>query len=167
MGRFWIFFLSHTAPGFQLWFYFHLYTSFPGVCSWGCPGGLGFAPVRARWVSGAPALGRRGSGSTSYSGELAARAAGNIVLRRVWWPVLANTLQYVAWRNPLTDKPGRPQSTRLQRVGHDQSDPTHIDTRLLCLLQLCPRESWAWSWCSCLACGDPGAKFARTWLPPP
>ena len=25
MGRFWVFFLSHTAPGFQLWFYFHLY----------------------------------------------------------------------------------------------------------------------------------------------
>ena len=26
MGRLWVFFLSHTAPGFQLWFYFHLYT---------------------------------------------------------------------------------------------------------------------------------------------
>ena len=25
VGRFWVFFLSHTAPGFQLWFYFHLY----------------------------------------------------------------------------------------------------------------------------------------------
>ena len=24
VGRFWVFFLSHTAPGFQLWFYFHL-----------------------------------------------------------------------------------------------------------------------------------------------
>ena len=23
-----------------------------GVCSWGCPGGLGFAPVRARWGGG-------------------------------------------------------------------------------------------------------------------
>ena len=23
MGRFWVFFLSHTAPVFQLWFYFH------------------------------------------------------------------------------------------------------------------------------------------------
>ena len=21
VGRFWVFFLSHTAPGFQLWFY--------------------------------------------------------------------------------------------------------------------------------------------------
>ena len=42
-----------------------------GVCSWGCPGGFGFAPVRARCG---------GSGSTRYSGELVARAAGNIVL---------------------------------------------------------------------------------------
>ena len=25
VGRFWVFFLSHTAPGFQLWFYYHLY----------------------------------------------------------------------------------------------------------------------------------------------
>ena len=25
MGKFWVFFLSHTAPGFQLWFYFYLY----------------------------------------------------------------------------------------------------------------------------------------------
>ena len=24
VGMFWVFFLSHTAPGFQLWFYFHL-----------------------------------------------------------------------------------------------------------------------------------------------
>ena len=24
VGRFWVFFLSHTAPGFQLWLYFHL-----------------------------------------------------------------------------------------------------------------------------------------------
>jgi len=25
VGRFWVFFLSHTAPGFQLWFYFHCF----------------------------------------------------------------------------------------------------------------------------------------------
>ena len=24
MGGFWVFFLSHTAPGFLLWFYIHL-----------------------------------------------------------------------------------------------------------------------------------------------
>ena len=32
VGRFWVFFLSHTAPGFQLWFYFHLWM---WVTHWG------------------------------------------------------------------------------------------------------------------------------------
>ena len=30
----------------------------------------------------------------------------------------------------LTEKPGRPQSTRPQKVGHDQIDPVHMDERL-------------------------------------
>ena len=30
----------------------------------------------------------------------------------------------------LTEKPGRPQSTGLQRAGQDQSDTVHINTRL-------------------------------------
>ena len=30
----------------------------------------------------------------------------------------------------LTEKPGRPQSTGLQRVRHDRNDPARIDTRL-------------------------------------
>ena len=60
VGRFWFFFLSHTAPGFQLWFYFHLcmWVVHWGF-SWGCPEGLGSAPVKARcggstaaWVAG-------------------------------------------------------------------------------------------------------------------
>ena len=29
----------------------------------------------------------------------------------------------------LTEKPGRPQCTRSQRVGHDQSNLAHIDAR--------------------------------------
>ena len=34
VGRFWVFFLSYIAPGFQLWFNFHLYMcSSTGVCS--------------------------------------------------------------------------------------------------------------------------------------
>ena len=32
VGRFWVFFLSHPAPGFQLWFCFHLYV---WVTHWG------------------------------------------------------------------------------------------------------------------------------------
>ena len=49
-------------------------------------------------------------------------------------------------------KPGGPQSTGLQRVGHDQSNPGHIDAG--CFIpptlpwQLCPSGSWVWSWCS-------------------
>ena len=51
-----------------------------GVCYCGCPGGLGFAPVRARcgggaavWVSGVLA-------APDTQGDWASRAAGNIVL---------------------------------------------------------------------------------------
>ena len=81
VGRFWVFFLHHTAPWFQSWFYFHL-------CLWVVHWGLLLRlPWRAwvcrsegqvwRWCS---CLGRRGSGSTRYSEGLAARTAGNIVL---------------------------------------------------------------------------------------
>ena len=79
VGRFWVFFLSHIAPGFQLWFYFHLYMWVIHMfSSWGFPGGLGFAPVMARCGGGAAAW--IASSSTRYSKGLAARAAGNIVL---------------------------------------------------------------------------------------
>ena len=72
---------SHTAPGFQLWFYLH-------ICMWVIHWGLLLRlPWRTwvcpcegqgwRWCS---CLGCRGSGSTRYSGGLAARGAGNTVL---------------------------------------------------------------------------------------
>ena len=104
-----------------------------------------------RWCS---CLGCKGSGSTRYSGELAAKAAGNICSRRVWQPVLDNTLQYSCLENfpPLTENPGRLQSIGSQRVGHYQSDLTHIYTKVFCLWQLCPSESWAWRYCSCFTC---------------
>ena len=81
MGRFWFFFLCHTDPGFQLWFYFHL-------CMWfvhwdfllRLPWRAWVCPCEGqvwRWCS---CLSYRGSGITRYSEELAARAAGNIVL---------------------------------------------------------------------------------------
>ena len=46
---------------------------------------------------------------------------------------------------PLTEKPGRPQSTGSQRVEHERSDPVHIYARLFLFLffsmwQLCPSE---------------------------
>ena len=81
LGGFWIFFLSHTVPGFQLWFYFHLWI---WVVHWGLllrlPWRTWVCPCEGqvwRWCS---CLSLRGSGSTRYSEEFAARAVGNIVL---------------------------------------------------------------------------------------
>ena len=81
VGRFWVFFFSHTAPGFQLWFYFHL-------CMWVVHWGLLLRLLWRTWVC--PSEGQvwrwcsclscMASGSTSYSRELVDRAAGNIVL---------------------------------------------------------------------------------------
>ena len=81
VGRFWVFFLSHTAPWFQLWFYSHL-------CMWLFHWGLLLRLPWRTWVCPSEGqvwrwcscLGHRGSGSTRHSGKLAARAAGNIVL---------------------------------------------------------------------------------------
>ena len=53
VGRFWVFLLSHTAPGFQLWFYLHLYM---WVVHWGLApeaGKLGFGPMRVKCGGGA------------------------------------------------------------------------------------------------------------------
>ena len=76
VGRFWVFFLSHTAPGFQLWFYFHL-------CMWVIHWGLLLRLLWRTWVF--PSEGQVWRwcsclGSNRYSGELVARAGGNIVL---------------------------------------------------------------------------------------
>ena len=44
-----------------------------------------------------------------------------------YWPIHSSIL---AWRTPsLTEKPGRPQSIGLQRVGLNQSNPMYIDAR--------------------------------------
>ena len=81
MGRFGVFFLSHTALGFQLWFYFLLYM---WVFHWNLllrlPWRTCICPCEAqvwRWYT---CWDPRGSRSTRYSGELVARAVGNIVL---------------------------------------------------------------------------------------
>ena len=81
-----------------------------------------------RWCS---CLGHRGSVSTWYSEELMARAAGNIMLQKGMstscWPTNSSIL---AWRNPLPEKPGRPWSSGLQRVGHNRRDPGCVGARL-------------------------------------
>ena len=49
----------------------------------------------------------------------------------VYWPIRSSIL---AWRTPSpTEKPGSPQSTGLQTVRQDQSDPPRINTRVVCL----------------------------------
>ena len=46
-----------------------------------------------------------------------------------YWPIRSSMF---AWRTPsLTEKPGRPQSTGPQRVGHYRSDPVRLDARFL------------------------------------
>ena len=63
----------------------------------------------------------------------------------------------------VTEKPGRPQSTGLQSQTLPKRPCTCRCKTFFCLWQLCPSENWAWRWCSCLACGDPGsAKCAGT-----
>ena len=69
--KFWILFLTYTASVFQLWFYFHL-------CMWVIHCGLllrlpwrtWFCPSEGQVQKWYSCLNCRGSGSTSYSGEL-------------------------------------------------------------------------------------------------
>ena len=57
----------------------------------------------------------------------------------------------------LTEKTGRPQSTGSQCWTRLKWPCAHRREAFFYLQQLCPRESWAWRWRSCLACGDPGS----------
>ena len=134
-----------TLPlGFNCGFYFHVYT---WVIHWGLAPeaaleGLGL-PLWGPGVEVVQLLGLQGfwqdqvlrgvgsQGSRKYNVE----GYGN-----QYWSIHFNIL---AWRIPsLTEKLGRPQSTGLQRVGHNQRDPACIDARLFfCLWQLCPSES--------------------------
>ena len=66
----------------------------------GCPGGLGFAPVRARcgggaaaWVAGV--LAAPGTQGSWWPGQHEIQCS-----RRVWQPVLASTLQDSSLENP-------------------------------------------------------------------
>ena len=81
VGRVWVLFLSHTASGFQFWFYFYL-------CMWIVHWGFLLSLPWRTWVCPSEGqvwrwcsyLGNRGPGSNRYSGELVASAAGNKVL---------------------------------------------------------------------------------------
>ena len=94
-----------------------------------------------KWYS---CLGHRSSGSTRYSRGLQLGQQEIQCSRRVWQQILANMLQYFCLENPFFNREARrPQSTGLQRVRQDPSDPACINTSLFfffCLWQLCPRE---------------------------
>jgi len=82
-----------------------------GVCSWGCPGGLGFAPVRARCGRGAAAcvagfLAAPGTQGSWWLGQQEIQCS-----RRLWQPVLANKLWYSCLENPRRQR-------RLQATVH-------------------------------------------------
>ena len=146
MGRFGVFFLGHTAPEFQLWFYFHLCMC---VIHWGLllrlPWRIWVCPCEAQMWSWCSCVGCRVSGSTRYSGELAAREAGNIVL----WKGMATSIgQYTPLFLPgeppsLTEKPGRLQSqvssVGSQRVGHNQSNLACIGARIFLTVAALPQ----------------------------
>ena len=94
MGRFWVFFLSHSAPGFQPWFYFH-------VCMWiihwvlllRLPWRTWSAPVRARCGGGAAVWVAGVLAAPGTQGSWRLKQQEIQCSRRLWQPVLANTLQ--------------------------------------------------------------------------
>ena len=68
-----------------------------------------------KWCS---CLGCRGSGSTRYSGELAARIVEIKCSRRAWQPVLANTLHYSCLEKSLSDREARQATVCRVLKGH-------------------------------------------------
>ena len=165
VGRLWVFFLSHTAPGFHLWFYFHLSM---WMVHWslllGLPWRIGFAPVRARCGGGAAAWVAEVLAVPGTEGSWQLRKKEIQCSKGAWQPVLANTLQYSYLDNTSSwqRKHGSPLSAGSKRVGHNQSNPVCINAKCFCLWQLCPSESWAWRWWSYLTCRDPGGWLAGT-----
>ena len=119
-----------------------------GVCSWGCPEGLGFAPVMARCAGGAVAsvagvLAAPGTQGSWWLGQQEIQCS-----RRVWTPVLGNMFQYSCWRTPLPPwlrslAVHSLQGHKESDMRYDPSDPVHRDARHFCLRQLCPSRSWA------------------------
>jgi len=83
---------------------------------------------------------------------------------------MSNTLQYSCLENPLSDREGWQDTVyRVAKSWTGQKRPSMHKYNIIFffsffgLSQLCPSESWAWRWCSCLAWGDPGGpKCAGT-----
>ena len=105
------------------------YGSSTGVYFCGCPGGLGFAPVRTRCEGGAAAW-VTGVLTAPGSGGLVAKAEGNVLRKGMATSIGQYARVFLPGEPPfLTEKPGRPQSTGLQWVGYYWSDPVHTGER--------------------------------------
>ena len=124
-GKVWVFFLSHSAPGFQLWFYSHLYM---WVGHWGL---LLRLPCRT-WVC--PCEGRCAGGAAAWVAAVLAAPGTQgrwwlgqqdiYCSRRVWQPVLANTLQHSCLESPLSCREAWKVTQSLQhRVAKSQTRP--------------------------------------------
>ena len=100
VGRFWVFFLSHNAPGFQLWLYFHFCT---WVVHWALllrlPWRTWSAPVRFRCGGGAAVWAAGVLAAPGTQGSWWLRQQKIQWSRRAWQPVLANMLQYSCLEN--------------------------------------------------------------------
>ena len=116
MRSFWVLFLSHTAPGFQLWFHFHLCL---WVIHWGLLLRLPWRTCESQVWKWGSCLGHRGSGSTRYSEKLAARAAGNRVLQKG----MATRIGLY----PPASLPGEPHCQR-GLAGHSTQGCKELDT---------------------------------------
>ena len=77
-----------------------VFRSSTGVCSWGYPGGLGFAPVRTRCGGGAAAWVESVLAAPDTQGSWQLGQQEIECFRRVWQPLLANTLQYSCLESP-------------------------------------------------------------------
>ena len=101
VGEFWVFFLGHTAPGFHLWFYFHLCM---WILHWGLLLGLPWktwaCTLRAKCGAGVVAWVTRVLAAPGTQGSWQLGQQEIWCSRRVWQPVLANTLQYSCLENP-------------------------------------------------------------------
>ena len=94
-----------------------------GVCSWGCPGGLGFAPVRVRCGGGAAAWVRGVQEVPGTQGSWQLGQQETQCFRRAWQPVLANALQYFCLENP---PPWQRTLAGDSLQGHKWSDTTEV-----------------------------------------
>ena len=110
-----------------------------GVCSRGCPGGLGFAPVRARcgggaaaWVAGFWQQVLRGLGSQGSRKHSALDGYGN-----QYRPIHSRSL---AWTTPLLPDREAWQAT-VYRVARPKRPCMHRCKTFFCLWQLCSSES--------------------------